>query len=604
MHKVTSTKYTFNDNLTYFIGPNGAGKSTILQAVQLGLLGYVPGLPKTSESIFSHANGPVMSVTVDLDDNGSDISITRSWMKSGSSVKSTTNISPATLSESYVSEAIGDMELPIFDFNEFNSMTSNKLKDWFINFLPKSDSEIDWENQFRSSLQNEGLTIRDDFLSDVLSEIPDTLAGVEQVRAVNEMLKTKQSFVKGQLASAESTVQSLIFYDDADMSLNIEEIDSKIKELSDLRVELTKYESYINSALSSKQSAEARIKEVETLITLDSDDIELCKAELSKIQTEFDSISEEIANARVNWQTAQKNYSAMLSEEVKDQCPLLNCPCDKLDDLKASHEAGLKSAEESVAAAKSTFDKVEKEYNKLNAKRLEINARYTSALTHSEQQKAAEAELSTLKQMITNADTMLAAPRPTEKSQEDIISEINTLTEQGRKHRANEEYNRLIDKFTKDKFDRQSEFEALKVWIKLTDTNGLQTKLMDSVFEEFEAKLTSTLKNMFSDESASAKFNLVSKANSFSFGIIRNSQYVKYDLLSSGEKCLYMTAMLVTLLKESDTSLKLILVDDLLDHLDDANAEKFFNAAKSIKDVQFILAGVKQANNSEFIVEV
>lgn len=604
MHKVASTKYTFNDNLTYFIGPNGAGKSTILQALQLGLLGYVPGLPKTAESIFSHANGPVMSVTVELDNDGNDVAITRSWMKNGSSVKCLTNISPTTVSENGIKSCIGDMELPIFDFNEFNSMTSNKLKDWFINFLPKSNLDIDWKLQLESSARNAGVSVKDGFLSEILSTIPNALSGVDQVRAVNEILKEKSSFVKGQLASAESTVQSLIFYDDADMTVNIEEIDSKIRELSDLRLELVKYETSKLSAASSKANAEARIVELNDLMKEDVLDSEHYRKQLEALKTKLNDLSEEVVTARSEWQTAQKYYSELMSQSTSDKCPVLECECSKLEELKEVHRSKVKKAEKDLAASKKKFETINESYNELNNEFAAINTTYNAAVLDEEKHKSAEAELTSLFNIIKSADEMLSSNAPTSKSQDDIVAEINNLTEQGRKYRANEEYNKLIDKFTKDKFERQSELEALKIWVKLTDANGLQTELMNSVFEEFESKLTETLRSMFSDEAVTAKFNLISKANSFSFGIVRGSQYVKYDLLSSGEKCLYMAAMLVTLLKESETSLKLIMIDDLLDHLDDVNADKFFSAAESIKDIQFILAGVKMTDNSEFKVEV
>ena len=57
MHNVTKQTYNF-DNVNYLYGLNGAGKSTILQAIQLGILGYIPGTAKRPADIFKHANGP------------------------------------------------------------------------------------------------------------------------------------------------------------------------------------------------------------------------------------------------------------------------------------------------------------------------------------------------------------------------------------------------------------------------------------------------------------------------------------------------------------------------------------------------------------------
>ena len=607
MHKVASTKYTFNDNLTYFIGPNGAGKSTILQAVQLGLLGYVPGLPKTAEGIFSHANGPVMSVTVDVDDNGSDIQITRSWMKSGSSVKSTVTINPATVSESYISDCIGDMELPQFNFSEFNALTANKMKDWFIDFLPKVDANIDWKDQLTSSLASAGMTVNEDFINDLLEDLNNAFTatnaeGVDQVRKANDVIKDKTSFIKGQLAAAESTVKSLIYYDDADTSLDIDMIDSKIADLTELRIALARYETTRTSAMTAKASAENQIAEVEALLKDSIEDPEKYKADLDAVTSELEHLTEEFTNARAEWQSAQKTYTNLLAEKITDKCPMLGCACDKLDELKAAHEAKVKEAEEAVSKAKMLHEEVERKYSEVNSKKIQLSKAYTEAAMKAEKHEAAKLKLDKLKKTLEEVEAKLAEPSPTDRSQADIIAEIDVLTDQGRKHRANEEYNKLIDKFTKDKFERQSELEALKIWAKLTDANGLQTELMDAVFVDFEDKLTAVLKTVFSDESASAKFNLSSKANSFSFGIIRDSKYIKYDLLSSGEKCLYTFSMIVTLLR-SNSGLNLMLVDDAFDHLDDNGVKKLFEAAKELKDIQFIFAGVKNVEG-DFVVEV
>ena len=53
-HNIKDKTYEF-DNLTYFNGPNGAGKSSILQALQLALLGYIPGTDKNKTAIFRHS---------------------------------------------------------------------------------------------------------------------------------------------------------------------------------------------------------------------------------------------------------------------------------------------------------------------------------------------------------------------------------------------------------------------------------------------------------------------------------------------------------------------------------------------------------------------
>ena len=104
-------------------------------------------------------------------------------------------------------------------------------------------------------------------------------------------------------------------------------------------------------------------------------------------------------------------------------------------------------------------------------------------------------------------------------------------------------------------------------------------------------------------ESVSAKFNLVAKANSFSFGITRKSAYIPFNLLSSGEKCLYTLALMLSIIHVAKSPLKVIMVDDLFDHLDNINADKLFTSLQQVKDIQMIFAGVKEVN-CDYKVEV
>ena len=81
-------------------------------------------------------------------------------------------------------------------------------------------------------------------------------------------------------------------------------------------------------------------------------------------------------------------------------------------------------------------------------------------------------------------------------------------------------------------------------------------------------------------------------SNSFSFGISRDGKYISYANLSTGEQCLYMLAFACAILEYSNTPLRVILLDDMLDHLDSSNITNAFEAMKSIPGVQFICAGV------------
>jgi ABC-type hemin transport system ATPase subunit len=187
----------------------------------------------------------------------------------------------------------------------------------------------------------------------------------------------------------------------------------------------------------------------------------------------------------------------------------------------------------------------------------------------------------------------------------DIITlnrDIEVLTENKGKLQANIQYNETIEKITKLKYEAELRGQALTKWVKATDTNGLQTTLMHKPFEELAAKMTGYIQKMYGVTDLKAHFNVTSKANSFSFGLIRDGVYIAYDMLSSGEKCLYTLALMICIIDNNESPLKLLLCDDMFDHLDDKAIENTFIALKQIEDTQFIFAGVQNCENAKDVL--
>ena len=185
MHNVEDKTYHLS-NATYFYGENGAGKSTVLQAIQLALLGYIPGYNKTKEGIFRHANCSKMVVELTLDD---DTTIMRSWQRKGRDIVTESSVDDT-------SDLLGSIELPISNFSEFTSMTANKLKDWFISFLPDADKAIDWYECMHMAVTDMKLTAdSNNYLNDI-ETYANTLSGssVQIVRDLNTYLKGQVSF--------------------------------------------------------------------------------------------------------------------------------------------------------------------------------------------------------------------------------------------------------------------------------------------------------------------------------------------------------------------------------------------------------------------------
>ena len=188
-----------------------------------------------------------------------------------------------------------------------------------------------------------------------------------------------------------------------------------------------------------------------------------------------------------------------------------------------------------------------------------------------------------------------------------IDSAIESISDKLIKVQANERYNSLINDLTRQKYTIEQSIIALKAWITLTDANGLQTTMMEAPFKAFASELNRYIPALFSNDDVSAKFHMSTKANSFTFGVMRSDKYIPFDLLSSGEKCLYTLALMMCIVKHAKSPLKLIMIDDMLDHLDDTNICNLFESLDNIEDIQFVFAGVKPCisnNASDIVIEV
>lgn len=179
----------------------------------------------------------------------------------------------------------------------------------------------------------------------------------------------------------------------------------------------------------------------------------------------------------------------------------------------------------------------------------------------------------------------------------DYVSLINDNNNKISMALANQRYEEMNDVLVKQKFKTEMEIECLKIWEKLTGANGMQSELSIAPFVEFADNITTNLK-LTMGQNMKAAFHIQQAANSFSFGVERDDGiYMPFDLLSSGEKCMYALALMMSLEQISEDDLKLIIVDDMFDHLDDTNIVNLFANLQESKSIQFIFAGVKDVQS-------
>lgn len=580
MHKVGQKSYDLSD-MTYFVGPNGAGKSTILEAIQLALLGYIPGYAKTNESIMKHASGPVMAVVAELD---SGVKITRTWSKTGSSVSAKTDV------EGYngeFSELLSQVELPIFNFNEFKSMTANKLKEWFISFLPSSSESVNLPQVLMDEANTRSIPYDELFnrTLDWIEAYQKQTSAIEVVKGLNTHLKEEQSFLKDRIAKLQGTLQSLVRYDDAE-DLDEAEIDQQIKIQEDLEAKLIAYEAQERTLESLRANIENAKKSLPADCFENDNRVPDIQDKITKINKEIEVLTADYADIQSS--LAELTHKRSMIPSAKPVCPYTDEECETASKLT---EKFAKEAEELNKQIQ--FKKEESlECNPLKTDVMKGEVEHLTQQLNSIRQQYDR--LASMEDQIPQGQL----ERPTVLSKEEVTSQLNETRQLKVKLLANQKYEQLSEQVTADKFQMENELEIIKLWIKLTDANGLQSKLMDKPFEDLASDMSKYLTTMFGTETE-AKFNLVSKANTFSFGINREGSYIEFDYLSSGERCLFTLALIMCILDKSGSQIRTIIIDDILDHLDSDNAENLFKSLKQVKDIQFILAGVKECKDKK-----
>lgn len=572
-HNVIRKEYTF-DGINYLHGRNGVGKSTVLQAVQLGLLGYVPGSNKTKQGVFAHANNHMMAIKVVLDDNDQEVSIQRVWVNSKNSVTESVEINPPSYD---VKSLIADVELPLFNFDEFTHMTANNLKNWFINYLPKNEFDIAWKLQLKDAVKNlpEGV-IDVQLIEDSVDAIGKFhLRGVEEVRQANIYFKNQLSFMKKELERKISTIQSLIHYDDYVAEYSEEELKNLISSTEQKIVSYTVDKQRADRAEALHRELES-IGDVDPIAQKYSDAIDTRKSSLEELLQAIQKNKDECTALVAEMSSYQKVVNS------GGVCPYTNTSCSSISALSNSYSSKIKELDATLKKLYSEQSTLTEKYNRIRDEVRKYEDNLAEVKNCIYRREAIEKELSGYSYSAIISESVDLSK---------LQSDLETYKEMYGKAVANRQYNELSEVVLSDKYRLENSIECIKLWVKLTDVNGLQASGSDSnPFESLTDDINLVIKKLFGED-VSCNFINDGKSNSFSFGIMRNGTYVPYTLLSSGEKCMFVLAMYIGLLHYSNSPLRLILIDDFLDHLDDENFKSVIDILTD--DVQFIFAGVK-----------
>ena len=473
--------------------------------------------------------------------------------------------------------------------------------------MPKPDCKIDWKQEFTQTLLDAAFILADEsYLDEIIEEAVESDEGLEAVQQTNTNLKELLSAKKIEVARLEGAVQALIFYDDISTD-NYEESKAEIlAELDKIRKSKASI-SDIARAVQSNKNIQERIKKQKSMRVPESQ-IEEANQLIEESEFKYTELNKDCdalrrANHNIGLEMASA-YGVMTAKkkmiEGEGICPYTQKACDSIKDYISKINAEIEELETKIAA----YAEREKKYNsELKEKSDEIStlkqdvAEAKSKITTQQLIDAQIKDLQSQLVLITNEDLeLLNTPA------EGLDAKEVELQEELSKLEANHAYEEKIDAITANKFKAENELEALKILIKRTDANNMQTEIAQLPFAEFSNKMNEIVPDLFGKE-VYFHINLESKANSFSFGIAKSPVngdeiYITYDLMSSGEKTLLAFAIMSYIAKNSSSELKLVMIDDMLDHLDDTNIKALFDKFSN-ENIQIINAGVKSVDNPE-----
>ena len=599
-------KYQFDDGINFVVGPNGAGKSTVLIACQLALLGYIP---HTNAAIMRNTSSNVISVTAEIEDapnvaSDNIVKLTRVWVRQGTGISCHVTVEPKDYE---YKDLIDNLEVPIFSFKEFLGLSANSQKDFFIkNILNRSTGASNISEQVDKKLE-----MFPQHTSEMQSEMKSELKGVsnrsamDQVTHMHSWVKDVLKGKKIELDQVERAIQKLIFYEDVDESKSEEELRDEIAEYHKMIVDVREFrhkkmvydkyqekmQEYADDIKKYGKYTSIRelpeVKKVEKM-QKEHDAFEVkMEAEIAECKKKADAIYERLNKLRVDI----KLESSIV--EKGSVCPYVNHSCEDLAEHVNNAQTKLAELKIEESSLQSKIDEINKKISDaeiaIEDSQFEINN-----LTNTVVRKAKETyeRITVIMHQIPKKPEKDLSHIDETSLHEEIASREDTIA----KIIANNSYKEMVEQFNFEQVKKQAEIGLLREMEKFFGPNGLQTDLMVEPFKEFSEKSRSYVEPILG-ESSSIGFHLSPTAHSFSFGLNLEDRhmYIPYESISSGEKCMFMLMLLACMIKSSGSAIKVLLIDDMLDHLDEDNVKKVVSQLKDVAnndELQYIIAGV------------
>lgn len=358
-----------------FIGRNGSGKTTRLQALQMSMLGYVPGNGKRAADNYKFSSDDnVMSVGLELD----GFKFSRTFERSSKLTKGVPNV---TISESVtVSPARGERtetdrkariaaevgNFPVMlDFNEFLTLSDAKRRDFIYGL--SAGVEGGWcRDQVSQYLEERLLTMEIEVNSpDLHQALTETIAAVlteyKEGMSIDEGLLAMRGYVsrewstwKEKAKNAEGAIKQL-----AEQKNKMAETDRNIEankqELAEIREQLVQVEAQLARDTEKKKTIDRRLFRLQELA-------EIIDQLSSQTPQSTDRIDQqiEVLEAQMVHQAESSEYETLTVEKTKLQKEINQIQQQEMSQLNqdisriTAEKASIKQTLDTIQNAKGT----------------------------------------------------------------------------------------------------------------------------------------------------------------------------------------------------------------------------------------------------------
>lgn len=573
---------------TILYGPNDRGKSTWLKAIQLALLGYVPGEGKRAMDVLARSrNGRVY---VQIETTGQ--TITRTFTRRGDKCASESEPDADAIQREFAPAAW------CFDLTEIGS-TPEKRREFLMSLCDlQADRALTRDTVI--SINPAAAEIFDHAWGEDCEPGDGLLAVLEAFRQKSNEASSRareaQRALEGTLADLTEASRNCPAMHAGALTTRMNALEHEIEELTAAHARAQERYEQSERVAVRKAALEAEKRRLTEPLTASIPDVqdlrkalqECVDAESSLTSSRDTALAEQ---ALLRSELGMVDEFLTLSRAHPDACPT----CGATDTYRGKHDdytARRASLMERLRSCKQQCDDLQKAVMDRRVAADDIRNEVAQAERMQEREKSRQESLRRVEEELANLPDVEAMDVP------DIESEISPLIAERQEIRldlkrltARDTLQAAVDKFSRNREDAQHHADWMKaVYVALQD---VRASLMQRATEDLVHDVNSILRRMDPELVFCLRFEDDRGKSVLDWSVRNGSGNVPVHLWGDGTQALVSTAILTTIMSRTTSPCPVLLLDRI-ETISSERRQQLVDALDSIRDrfSAIVLAGV------------